>query len=97
MKEAEEGRKEGKRGLSLLKKSIYGRDLYYPDCAESKFLCRFAGRKTLTDGMLKELLSAGYAIAYRTESEDGKLLGAEFEAVKSARTFHKETKGGPND
>jgi len=62
------------RELRLLKKSIYGRDLFYPDCERSEFFCRLAGSRTVSRKMIDLLRAEGFRLTYKIESADGKDL-----------------------
>jgi len=48
-------------------KNVYGKELMYPDCQESKFICDLAGTKTITDQLKRKLLSDRYTLALRPQ------------------------------
>jgi len=47
-------------------KNVFGKDLLYPDCPESKFLCELCNSRIITDPMRRILISQGYSLATRS-------------------------------
>lgn len=43
-------------------KNVYGRDLVYPDCWQSRLFAKIAGTDTLTPQCLASITALGYAI-----------------------------------
>jgi hypothetical protein len=48
-------------------KNVFGRELLYPDCEESKFLCELCNSQTITDSMKRILITQGYTLATRQQ------------------------------
>jgi hypothetical protein len=48
-------------------KNVYGKELLYPDCQESKFICELARTKTITDQLKRKLLADGYKLALKPQ------------------------------
>ena len=48
--------------LTLRKKIIYGNELLYPNCEDSKVFAKMVGRKTLTEQDIKLIKLLGYEI-----------------------------------
>jgi len=55
----------------VVKKQVYGRDVFYPDCEPSRTLCRMLGRKTLTPELMKE--AGGLGFYFKLTPEELKL------------------------
>ena len=53
--------------IQVIKKNVYGNDLIYPACKESKFFIELTGRKTLTLDDLKKIKEYGYEIEFIAE------------------------------
>lgn len=51
--------------ITVLAKSVYGKDTFYPACAHSEMLCALMETKTLTKRALDTLKRAGYEIAFK--------------------------------
>jgi len=48
-------------------KNVFGKDLLYPDCPESKFICELCNSQTVTDSMRRILIRQGYSLATRPQ------------------------------
>jgi hypothetical protein len=48
-------------------KNVYGNELMYPDCPNSKLICDLAGTKTITPALKSKLLSGGYKLALKPQ------------------------------
>jgi len=48
---------------TVLVKNVYGRDLYYPHCWQSKLFAEIAGTDTLTLPTIKRMQSLGYTVS----------------------------------
>jgi hypothetical protein len=48
-------------------KNVFGRELLYPDCQESKFLCELCNSQTITDSMKRILIDNGYKLAVKPQ------------------------------
>ena len=46
--------------LTVEKKNVYGNELTYPVCEQSKLLTALTGQKTLTQGAIRTIKSLGY-------------------------------------
>ena len=44
-------------------REIYGKQVYYPHCVNSKTFASIAGTKTLTDSTLRRIKKLGYGIS----------------------------------
>jgi len=53
--------------ISLIQKSVFGRDLIYPACEQSEKLAAFKGSKTFTVEDLKQLKEIGFEMQFIAE------------------------------
>lgn len=60
--------------ITILIKSAYGRDLYYPMDDKAKIFAKLAGGSTLTQGALEDIQALGYEIRASVATA-GKLNG----------------------
>ena len=56
--------------IQVVKKNVYGNDLVYPACKESKFFTELTGRKTLTLDDLRKIKEYGYEIEFVADKID---------------------------
>jgi hypothetical protein len=50
--------------LKVRVKSVYGRDMVYPNCPQSTLFCELAQTKILTNRMIHTLQRAGYKLLW---------------------------------
>lgn len=43
-------------------KNVYGKELMYPDCQESKFICELSRTKTIPIWLQRKLIHDGYKL-----------------------------------
>jgi len=48
-----------KNTIQFREKNVYGNEMRYPVCEQSKMFCQLSGSKTITDNMLRTLLQFG--------------------------------------
>jgi hypothetical protein len=48
--------------IHVIVKSVYGREMIYPNCVNSRLLCDIARQETLTENTLKCAADMGYSI-----------------------------------
>lgn len=48
-------------------KNVFGNELMYPDCPNSKLICDLAGTKTITDELKRKLMAGGYRLALKPQ------------------------------
>lgn len=48
--------------LTLEHKTVFGNELYYPICKDSKIIVRLMGRQAFTEQQVKELKADGWTI-----------------------------------
>lgn len=48
-------------------KNVFGKEHLYPDCDESKFLCKLCQTLTITDSMKRILIDNGYKLAVKPQ------------------------------
>ena len=53
--------------ITIKFKDVYGSRLVYPACANAQHFATIAGTKTLSDSVLKTIISMGYDIKMATE------------------------------
>ena len=56
-----------KRELQLKSKMVYGRELIYPVCEDSKIICQMLNVKTLNDFHIRKLTALDYRMAFNEE------------------------------
>jgi len=52
--------------IKIIIKSVYGKDMVYPNCEDSKTFCDMLGRKTLTERDLSYIRVLGYQFEVTT-------------------------------
>lgn len=58
------------RKIQVIKKNVYGNELIYPVCKESKFFTELTGRKTLTLEDIRKIKEYGYEIEFVVDKMD---------------------------
>lgn len=53
--------------ITIKFKDVYGNRLVYPVCDNAQHFAKIAGTKTLSDSVLKTIISMGYDIKMATE------------------------------
>ena len=56
--------------LKVELKEVYGRDLIYPSCTQSKLLTELLNVKTLNDYQIRKLTALDYRLAFNQEDYD---------------------------
>ena len=64
---AEKKENKMKRELQLKSKMVYGRELIYPVCEDSKIICQMLNVKTLNDFHIRKLTALDYRMAFNEE------------------------------
>jgi len=59
-----------KRELLVKLKTVFGRDLIYPICNDSKLICELLNVKTLNDYQIRKLTALDYRLAFNQEDYD---------------------------
>ena len=55
--------------VNVMIKSVYGNDLIYPVCANSRIFAELTGKKTLSREDLNKISRLGFRIAYQPYGE----------------------------
>lgn len=64
---AEKKENKMKRELQLKSEMVYGRELIYPVCEDSKIICQMLNVKTLNDFHIRKLTALNYRMAFNEE------------------------------
>ena len=59
-----------KRELLVKVKNVFGRDLIYPKCNDSKLICELLNVITLNDYQIKKLKALDYRLAFNQKDYD---------------------------
>lgn len=59
-----------RRELQVEMKIVFGRELIYPVCNDSKLICELLNVKTLNDYQIRKLTALDYRLAFNQEDYD---------------------------
>tara|TARA_R110000868_G_scaffold390284_2_gene659880 strand:+ start:1714 stop:1911 length:198 start_codon:yes stop_codon:yes gene_type:complete len=59
-----------KRELLVELKTVFGKDLIYPKCKDSKLICQLLYVETLNDYQIRKLTALDYRLAFNQEDYD---------------------------